>query len=55
MMVKSHNTEFHTHKHEEPVTTELLNKVTNVLEVCDAQRQQKDNGESKQYQHYGNE
>ena len=36
MMVGSHITEFHTHKHEEPVTTELLNKVLNVPEVCDA-------------------
>ena len=36
MMVGSHITEFHTHKHKEPVTTKLLNKVSNVLEVCDA-------------------
>ena len=36
MMVGSHITEFHTHKHKEPVTTESLNKVSNVPEVCDA-------------------
>ena len=33
MMARSHITEFHTHKHKEPVTTELLNKVLNVPEV----------------------
>ena len=36
MMMESHITEFYTHKHKEPVTTELLNKVSNVPEVCDA-------------------
>ena len=36
MMAGSHITEFHTHKQENPVTTELLNKVSNVPEVCDA-------------------
>ena len=29
MMAGSHTTKFHTHKHKEPVTTELLNKVPN--------------------------
>ena len=33
IMVESHITEFHTSKQEEPVTTELLNKVLNVPEV----------------------
>ena len=36
MMAGSHITEFHTHKRKEPVTTELLNKISNVPEVCDA-------------------
>ena len=36
MMAGSHITESHTHKHKEPITTKLLNKVSNVLEVCDA-------------------
>ena len=36
MMAGSHITEFRTHKYEEPVTNELLNKVTNVPEVYDA-------------------
>ena len=46
MMVGSHITELHTHthththkhthKHNEPVPPELLNKVLNVPEVCDA-------------------
>ena len=35
MMTGSHITEFHTHKHEKLVTTELLNKVSNVPEECD--------------------
>ena len=29
MMAGSHITKFHTHEYEEPVTTELLNKVLN--------------------------
>ena len=29
MMAGSHITKFHTHEHEEPVTTELLNKISN--------------------------
>ena len=33
MMAESHITEFHTPKHKEPFTTELLNKVLNVPEV----------------------
>ena len=33
MMAGSYITEFHTHKHKEPVTTELLNKVSNALDV----------------------
>ena len=33
MMAGSHITEFHTLEHKEPVTTELLNKVSNVPEV----------------------
>ena len=33
MMTGSHITEFHIPKHKEPVTTELLNKVLNVLEL----------------------
>ena len=36
MIAGSHITELHTHKHKEPVPTELLNKVLDVLEVCDA-------------------
>ena len=36
MMIGSHITEFNTHKHEELVTNELLNKVSNVPEGCDA-------------------
>ena len=35
MMAGSHITELHTHKYEEPVPPELLNKVPNVPEVCD--------------------
>ena len=31
MMTGSHIIKFHTHEHEEPVTTELLNKVSNTL------------------------
>ena len=37
MMTGSHITEFHTHKHKEPVITELLNKVLNVPEVTPLQ------------------
>ena len=33
MMAGSHITEFHTSEQEEPVTTELLNKVSNIPEV----------------------
>ena len=33
MIAGSHITELHTPKQEEPVTTELLNKVSDVLEV----------------------
>ena len=36
MMVGRHITKLHTNKHEEPVPPELLNKVLNVPEVCDA-------------------
>ena len=36
MMAGSYIIKLHTHKHNEQVTTELLNKVSNVLEVCDA-------------------
>ena len=36
MMVGSYITELHTHKYEEPGSPELLNKVPNVPEVCDA-------------------
>ena len=35
-MVGSHITKLQTHKHKEPVPTELLNKISNVPEVCDA-------------------
>ena len=35
MMAGSHITELHTHKYEEPVPPELLNKVPNIPEVCD--------------------
>ena len=34
-MAGSHIAELHTHKYEEPVPPELLDKVSNVLEVCD--------------------
>ena len=34
-MTGSHITELHTRKHKEPVPTELLNKVSNVPEICD--------------------
>ena len=33
MMTGSYITKFHTSKQEEPVTTELLNKASNVLEL----------------------
>ena len=33
IMAGSNITKFHTHKHKEPVTTELLNKVSNTPEV----------------------
>ena len=36
MMTGSHITEFHIHKHKEPVTTESLIKVLNVPEVFGA-------------------
>ena len=36
IMTGSHITKFHTHKHAEPVTTELLNKISNVPIVYDA-------------------
>ena len=36
MMAGSHITEFHTQEHKKSVTIELLNKVLNVPEVCDA-------------------
>ena len=36
MMAGSHIIELHTHKQEVPVTTELINKVSYVSEVCDA-------------------
>ena len=36
MMAGSHITELHTYKYKEPVPPELLNKVSNVPEVCDA-------------------
>ena len=35
-MTGSHITELNTHKYKEPVTTKLLNKVSNVPEVSDA-------------------
>ena len=35
MMVGNHITELHTQEHKEPAPTEFLNKVSNVLEVCD--------------------
>ena len=35
-MAGSHITELHTHKHEEPVPPELLNKVSNEPKVYDA-------------------
>ena len=36
MMAGSHISELHTNEYEEPVPPELLNKVPNVPEVCDA-------------------
>ena len=36
MMTGSHIRELHTYKYKEPVSPKLLNKVPNVLEVCDA-------------------
>ena len=36
MMVGSHITELHTHEYDEPVPPELLNKVLNLSEVCNA-------------------
>ena len=36
MMAGSHITELHTHKYEESVPPELLNKVPNVPQVCDS-------------------
>ena len=36
MTAQSHITELHTHEHKELVATDLLNKVSNIPEMCDA-------------------